>query len=153
MKKRMTADQQAQLEQLQRDIAGDDSVRPAEQLFDPTLLKGLLNPPDEPQDAWEDVEDEAAVQEGIGIAPANPEWTNRLANEHSVWTAQISELCDAYLASRSGINDSAPTESSTASFEILCVDIDGEYFLFLPTHKLISYRDLGQVTPQERFVR
>ncbi|KAG8733227.1 hypothetical protein FRC10_000340 [Ceratobasidium sp. 414] len=122
---RMTMREQGDLAALQREISGSNELLPPldDDSNDHTALL---------DNEWEDVDDDedSALAdkpvsfEELGLPAGRSEWSDRLANEHKAWIEQISGLCDAYLAYRSGSSLLEPEPGcQNHQVNVLCIDI------------------------------
>ncbi|KAG8696739.1 hypothetical protein FRC08_006965 [Ceratobasidium sp. 394] len=117
---RMTTREHADLIALQHEVSGSNDPPPS-------LDDNLTAPAD---DAWEDVEDDEDSSpedkpislDELGLPTGRSEWTDRLDKEHKSWAEQLSVLCDAYLAYRSGESLTVPDHQDHV-VTVLCVDI------------------------------
>ncbi|KAG9090732.1 hypothetical protein FS749_000325 [Ceratobasidium sp. UAMH 11750] len=122
---RMTTREQADLTALQCEISGSNEPQPP---LDEACDDHAVSPDDE----WEDMEDDEDLAPAdkpisfkeLGLPAERTEWSDRLANEHSAWVEQVSALCDAYLAYRSGNSTLEPErDHQNHMVDVLCVDV------------------------------
>ncbi|KAG8717832.1 hypothetical protein FRC09_013599 [Ceratobasidium sp. 395] len=125
-KEQLSEAQQKELDSLRQQVSGSGF--------------GELNPSEDLADAWVDIDLESntgsddgrqaedAVVEELGLPSNSSAWSNRISAEHEAWTAQLSDLCDAYLSYRSGITLSESMEvdegGSCVTLQLVCTGLD-----------------------------
>ncbi|KAG8679588.1 hypothetical protein FRC09_018861 [Ceratobasidium sp. 395] len=131
-KEQLSEAQQKELDSLRQQVSGSGF--------------GELDPSEDLADAWVDIDlesnagsddgrqAEAAVVEELTLPSNSSAWSNRLTAEHEAWTAQLPDLCDAYLSYRSGItlSESMEVDESGSCVTLQCICISG----FSPTAEI-----------------
>ncbi|KAG8694778.1 hypothetical protein FRC09_009610 [Ceratobasidium sp. 395] len=132
LKDKLSDAQKKELDALRRQVSGSEPV-------DLDLQEDTMD-----AYSWVDIEHKAGsddegqeeidIVEELGLPSNNSAWSNRLSAEHEVWTTQLPNLCDAYLAYCAGIRLSEPMklDESELSVTLPCIGVSTERSMTFP---------------------